>query len=54
MVSGMGFHALFQGIFPTQGSNPGLVHCRKILHLSQLSTFILRSYFFFWFYFSFI
>ena len=29
-------HALLQGIFPTQGSNPGLLHCRQILyHLSQ-------------------
>ena len=27
--------SLFQGIFPTQGSNPGLLHCRWILH--QLS-----------------
>ena len=26
---------LFQGIFPTQGSNPGLPHCRQILY--QLS-----------------
>ena len=25
-------HALLQGIFPTQGSNPGLPHCRQILH----------------------
>ena len=25
-------HALLQGIFPTQGSNPGLLHCRKILY----------------------
>ena len=26
---------LLQGIFPTQGSNPGLLHCRQILyHLS--------------------
>ena len=23
--------SLFQGIFPTQGSNPGLLHCRQIL-----------------------
>ena len=31
----MGCHALLQGIFPTQGSNPGLLHCRQILyHLS--------------------
>ena len=25
-------HALLQGIFPTQGSNPGLLHCRQILY----------------------
>ena len=30
--TGVGCHALFQGIFPTQGSNPGLPHCRQILH----------------------
>ena len=28
-------HSLLQGIFPTQGSNPGLPHCRQILY--QLS-----------------
>ena len=30
-------HALLQGIFPTQGSNPGLPHCRWIIiyHLSH-------------------
>ena len=28
----MGSHSLLQGIFPTQGSNPGLPHCRQILH----------------------
>ena len=33
---GVGYHALLQGIFPTQGSNPGLPHCRQILdHLSH-------------------
>ena len=31
----VGCHALLQGIFPTQGSNPGLAHCRWILY--QLS-----------------
>ena len=31
----MGSLCLLQGIFPTQGSNPGLLHCRRILH--QLS-----------------
>ena len=25
-------HFLLQGIFPTQGSNPGLLHCRRILY----------------------
>ena len=31
-----GLHALLQGIFPTQGSNPGFLHCRWILyHLSH-------------------
>jgi len=34
--TGVGSHSLFQGIFPTQGSNPGLLHCRQILyHLSH-------------------
>ena len=26
----VGCHALLQGIFPTQGLNPGLLHCRRI------------------------
>ena len=30
--TGVVCHALLQGIFPTQGSNPGLPHCRQILH----------------------
>ena len=30
--TGVGCHALLQRIFPTQGSNPGLLHCRQILH----------------------
>ena len=33
--TGMGCHALLQGIIPTQGLNPGLPHCRRILY--QLS-----------------
>ena len=34
--TGVGFQALLQGIFPPQGSKPGLQHCRWILyHLSQ-------------------
>ena len=31
----VGSLSLLQGIFPTQGSNPGLLHCRQILY--QLS-----------------
>ena len=32
---GVGCHFLLQGIFPTQGSKPGPLHCRQILY--QLS-----------------
>ena len=27
--TGVGCHAVLQGIFPAQGSNPGLLHCRQ-------------------------
>ena len=30
--TGVGCHALLQGIFPTQGSHPGLPRCRQILY----------------------
>ena len=30
--TGVDCHALLQRIFPTQGSNPGLPHCRRILY----------------------
>ena len=30
--TGVGCHFLLQGIFPTQGSNPGLPHCRQTLY----------------------
>ena len=33
--TGVGSHSLLQGIFPIQGSNPGLPHCGQILY--QLS-----------------
>ena len=37
--TGVGCHSLFQGIFLTQGSNPGLLHCRQIAyHLSHQGT----------------
>ena len=39
---GVGCHSLLQGIFSTQGSKPGLPHCRQILY--QLSHHLI----FFW------
>ena len=30
--TGVGSHSLLQGIFPTQGLNPGLLHCTQILY----------------------
>ena len=33
--TGVGSLSLLQGIFPTQGLNPGLLHCNRILY--QLS-----------------
>ena len=41
--AGVGCHALLQGIFPTNGSNPGLLHCWQILyHLSHLGIPVLK------------
>ena len=42
--TGVGSLSLLQGIFPTQGWNPGLLHCRQILYqLShQGSLFLLK------------
>ena len=38
--TGVGCHALLQGIFPTQRSNPGIPPCRQILyHLSNQGRF---------------
>jgi len=34
-ITRVGSHSLLQGVFPTQGSNPSLLHCRRILY--QLS-----------------
>ena len=33
--TGVGCHFLLQGIFPTQGSNPGLLHSRQTLLTSE-------------------
>ena len=34
--TGVGCHALLQGIFPTWGSNPGVLLCRQILLATEL------------------
>ena len=31
--TGVGYSVLLQGVFPTQGSNPGLLCCRQILYV---------------------
>ena len=36
---GVGSHALLQGIFLTQGSNPHLLHCRQIFYSRTLLTY---------------
>ena len=45
--TGVGCHFPLQGIFPTQGSNCGLLHCRRVLYcLSHLKAhYRFRSYF---------
>ena len=49
--TGVGCHSFLQGIFPTQGSNPSLPHCRQILyHLNhQGSPMNIRLHVYFWF-----
>ena len=43
--TGVGYHALLQGLFPTQGVNPGLPCCRCILYqLSHWGTKITMLY----------
>ena len=38
---GVGCHSHLQGIFPTEGPNPGLTYCRQILyHLSHQGIYI--------------
>ena len=40
----MGSHALLQGIFLTQETNPGLLHCRQILyHLNHQNVLTLKK-----------
>ena len=40
--SGVGFYFLLQGIFPTQGSNLGLLHCSHIIYWLSYSGRLLR------------
>ena len=43
--TGVGCRFLFQGIFSTQGLNPGLLHCKQMLYrLSQQGSPILPLY----------
>ena len=43
--TGVGCHFLLQGIFPTQGSNLGLLHLRQTLyHLSHQEAVIMKYY----------
>ena len=42
---GVGCHALLQGIFPSQGSNPGLPRCRRVLYCLSHQGSHQRSYF---------
>ena len=39
----VGCHALLQGIFPTQGLNPGVPHCRWYTHTHTLSPILIPT-----------
>ena len=41
-ISGVDCHAHLQGIFPTQGLNPGLSHCGRIPYHLACSFFLKR------------
>ena len=41
--AGVGNHYLLPGIFPTQGANPGLLHCRQTLYCLLFSHLVLSS-----------
>jgi len=42
--TGVGCHVLLQGIFPTQGSNLGLPHCRWIVYRLSHQGYLLLMY----------
>ena len=49
--TGVGCYAFLQGIFPTQGSNPGLPHCRCSLYcLSHQGSLCVCTHIFCYFY----
>ena len=41
--TGVGCHFLLQGVFPTQGLNPGLPHCRQMLYRLSHPTEVFNS-----------
>ena len=49
--TGVGSHSLLHRIFPTQGSNPGLLNCKQILyhlgHQESLKGMYNKNLFFF-------
>ena len=40
----MACHSLFQGICPTQESNPGLLHCKQILYSLSHQESLLKTF----------
>ena len=42
--TGVSSLSLLQGIFPTQGSNPGLLHCRQVLYQLNYEGSPIRKY----------
>ena len=44
--TGVDSHSLLQGIFPTQESNPGLLHCRQIISWATREDHIKMKYWF--------
>ena len=46
--TGVDSYFLLQGSFPTQGSNPGLPHCRQTLNLWATRLQIIKKIFFSW------
>ena len=45
--TGVGCHFLLQGIFPTQESNPSLLHCRQNTYFSIFESFTISVCYFY-------